>query len=73
MERLYYQLQKLILAIGKNLCSLKNVGKLGETDSPEEVTTEEEKFKAMLFLIREYESRYGKLFEDMRRAYFVGR
>ena len=26
----------------------------------------------MLFLLRAYESRYGQLFEDLRRASFVG-
>ena len=47
--------------------------KVGETDTPEEVTTEEEKSKAVLFFLRADESSHGKLFEDMRRAGFVGR
>ena len=47
--------------------------KVGETATLEEVTTEEEKSKAMLFLLRVYESRYGKLFEDMSKADFVGK
>ena len=44
--------------------------KVGETYTPEEVKTEEEQFKAMLFFLREYEHRYGKLFEYMRKADF---
>ena len=41
--------------------------------TPQEVTIEEEKFKAMLFLLWADESIHGKLFEDLRKAYFVGR
>ena len=52
---------------------MKNVGKLGETDSPEEVTIEEEKFKDMLFLLWSDKSRYGQLFENMRKEAFVVR
>ena len=33
----------------------------------------EENVKAMLFFIRDEKYRYGKLFEDLREAYFVGR
>ena len=47
--------------------------KSGTTSLPEEVTIEEDKFKAMLFLLRDGESRYGKLFEYLRKAYFVER
>ena len=54
------------------MCSLKTMAKEGEKYTPKEVTTEEEKFKAMLFFLREYESRYGQLFQDMRKSYFVG-
>ena len=65
------QLQNLIPEGGKNtLCSLKNMDKVGETYTPEEVKTEEEQFKAMLFFLRAYEHRYGKLFEYMRKADF---
>ena len=37
--------------------------KIEETATPEEVTTEEEKFKAVLFLLREDESRYENHFK----------
>ena len=33
----------------------------------------EEKITAMLFLLRADEYRYGQLFEDMRKAAFLGR
>ena len=46
--------------------------KLGESDTTEEVTTYEEKFKAILFLLRAYESRYGQLLEYSRKSDFVG-
>ena len=44
------------------MCSLKTMAKEGEKATPKEVTTKEEKFKAMLFLLRADESRYGQLF-----------
>ena len=44
------------------------MGRVGETAKPSEVTTREEKFKAILFLIRTDKSRYGQLFEDIRKA-----
>ena len=47
--------------------------KLLDTATPEEVKTEEETFKAVLFFLREDESRYGQLFEDLIKADFVGR
>ena len=47
--------------------------KVGETDTTEEVMTQEYKFKAMLFFLQADESRYGQLFEDMRKADSVGR
>ena len=34
--------------------------------------TEEYKFKAMVFLLRDDESRYGQLFEELRKLAFVG-
>ena len=43
------------------------------TATPEEVTTEEGKFKAILFLIRVDDYKYVKLFEDIIKADFVGR
>ena len=51
-----------------NFCTLKTMGRVGETAKPSEVTTREEKFKAILFLIRTDKSRYGQLFEDIRKA-----
>ena len=41
------------------MCSLKNMAKEEEKVTPKEVTTEEGKFKAMLFLLRADESSYG--------------
>ena len=46
--------------------------KVRDTDTQEKVTTEKT-FKVMWLLLREYESRYGQLYEDMRKADFVGR
>ena len=67
-ERFNYWLQNLILEGRKNIIrSLKNMDKVGDKATPEEVKTEEEKFKSILFLLRADESRYGQLFEDMRK------
>ena len=43
------------------------------TATTEEVTINQRNFKAMLFLLQSDESRYGKLFEELRKAAFVGR
>ena len=47
--------------------------KLGETDTPEEVSTNDGNFKAILFFIRADESIYENLLEDIRKADIVGR
>ena len=74
LDRLSSSLQKLILVEGKNiLCSLKTLDKVGDTDTPEKVTTEEEKFKAVLFVLRTDEFRSVQIFEDLRKANFLGR
>ena len=64
---------RLVYLHSGQLCSFKTIDKAGEIDTPEEVTPEEEKFKAMLFLIRADESRYVQLLEYMRKSDFVGR
>ena len=67
------RLQNLILSVGGNiLCSLKTMYKVGKTATLEEVKIKEENFKVMLFLLQSDESIYGKLFEGMRKAVFVG-
>ena len=55
------------------LCSVKTMDKVGETATSEEVTTVEEKFKAVLHLLLADEYIYGKLFEYLIKADFVGR
>ena len=45
--------------------------KVGETDTPEELSIDEGNFKAMLFLIRADESIYEKLIEDLRKYIFL--
>ena len=55
------------------MCSFETMDKVVDTDTPEEVTTEEENFKAILFLLQAYGSRYGKIFEDLFNSDFVGR
>ena len=47
--------------------------KVGETDTPEELTTKEATFKAMLFFLWANEYRHELSFEDMRRSDFLGR
>ena len=49
------------------------MGKVVETYTPEEAPTEEEKFKAMLFLLRADEYRHGQIFEYLKKSYFLGR
>ena len=74
LDRFNSLLQSSILEGGKTImCSLKTMDRVRETVTPEEVTTEEEKFKAVLFLLWEDESNYVKLFEDMKKTDFLGR
>ena len=47
--------------------------KSGEAAALEEVTIEEEIFKAMLSLLRDYKSVYGQLFEYLMKEVFVRR
>ena len=46
------------------------MGKVVETYTPEEAPTEEEKFKAMLFLLRADEYRHGQIFEYLKKSFF---
>ena len=74
LYRFNSRLKNLILLVGKNiLCSLKNIDKVGETYTLEEVKNQEEKFNSILFLLQANESRYVQLFVDMSRAAFVRR
>ena len=74
VESLNDILNKLILSGGEQvICSLKTMDKSDVAATPQEVNIEEEKFKAMLFLLWADESIHGKLSEDLRKVYFVGR
>ena len=74
MDSFNDRLHKLILSGGEQVIySLKTMNKSDVAATPEEVTIEEEKFKTMLFLRWPDESIHGKLFEDLRKLYFVGR
>ena len=50
LGRLHSQLQDLILSGGENnMRSLNAMDKVGESDTQEQLTTEEERFKAICF------------------------
>ena len=53
------------------MCNFKTMDKAGVNATPEEVTTNKVKSKAMVFLLWDDESIYGKIFEDLRKADFV--
>ena len=61
----------MILAGGGHiLCSPQILGKEMVSCTPMEINTEKERLKAMYFILRAYEIRYGDLLEELRKGLY---
>ena len=68
------RLENMILAGGGHiLCSPQILGKDMVSFTPMEINTEKERFKALCFILRADEIRYGDLLEELRKGVYRGR
>ena len=74
MNKFNSKLENMILAGGGNiLCSPQILGIDMVSCTPMEINAEKERFKAMCFILRAGEIRYGDLLEELRKGVYRGR
>ena len=74
LKKINSRLENIILAGGGHiLCSPQILGKDMVSFTPTEINTEKERFKAMCFILRAEEIRYGDLLEELRKGVYRGR
>ena len=74
LNKFYSRLKNMILAGGGHiLCSPQILGKDMVSFTPMEINTEKERFKAICFILRADEIRYGDLLEELRKGVYRGR